>query len=188
MQSRKSEVPAQHLDIIVNPGDKIPVGLYVPDDIRNEGVTVYWHGAVGKDHLVATLRMAEREWRSKNGGPKETLYIYGATKEILKFPKRDVPEGSSVLTHKNFDACRVELCSGTGKLVLWANVTPSGAEESLERYAENIGVAFPPDKFNSHARPIVAYAIQQTMSVSKSDADRITGLVYKRLHTAPIFA
>ena len=184
--SADSHFPLGH--VIVNGDDGHQIGLYFPLDLRGEGVTVYWHGTVGKDQLVSTLRVAEQAWRTKSGTPKETLYLYGETKETFKFPKQDVPEGAANLKAKAFDACRIELCSPKGKLILWANVIPDQAEPSLEYISENIGLAFPPEKFDSSARTVVAHALQQTLSISKEAADRILGKVHRQLHKTLNFA
>ena len=174
--------------VIVNSDDPHRVALYFPANIGSEGVTVYWHGDVTKDHLVSTLRAAEQAWRTKSGAAKEALFVYGTTKETYKYPVQDVPQGARILSEQTFDACRVELCSSKGKLILWANVVPGDTVRSLEQGGENIGLAFPVRQFDSHARAVVTHALMQTLPLGQDAADRIMGQVHRQLHTALQFA
>jgi hypothetical protein len=173
--------------VVVN-DDSYKIALYFPEDVGSEGVTVYWHGDVTKDHLVSTLRVAENAWRTKSGAPKETLFVYGTAKETFKYPAQDVPQGARKLSEQTFDACRVELCSSKGKLILWANIVPGDTVRPLEQGGENIGLAFPLRQFDSNARAVVTHALVQTLPLGQEAADRIMGQVHRQLHSAPHFA
>jgi hypothetical protein len=186
MRVTQTDPPATHGYVIVNRDDPHQIGLYFPED-RSEGVTIFWHGAVAKEHLVSILRLAEQGWRSRSGALKETLFFYGKEKETVGIPKQDMPAGASVMSGKTFDACRAELCNSRGKFILWANVVPSDISAPLELGGENIGISFPVRLFDTTARSIVSFAIQQTLPLGSEATDRLLGQVHQRLHSSPAF-
>lgn len=168
------EESSRGIFVVASDGEE-RVAVYVPADVTGEGVTVFWRGDVGKDHLAEILKTAEQGWR-KDGSLHETIVFFGNERVMIGPRSQTVPGLSALVRSRPFKACRAELTSARGLMVLWANVE-NDEYVPLEKGGENIGLSFPPGLFEPAARAVVSFALQKTLPLPPNTMLTLLGQV-----------
>ncbi len=84
--------------------------------------------------------------------------------EFVPEEKQQSTEGKPPL--ESFDACRAELKSPSGTVVVWANVN-GPVRKSLEDGGQNVGVSVPQDIFETASQSFIAHAIELTLGMKR---------------------